>query len=153
MLAEISVRKIRSVACGFIFSDYPKCLISRINEICVFFIKISQLRYFIEKNIHFIYNLLFCCNHTCYCVGMVAAMSAPRYVRSASRYKSISLMNIRVGKGGKIRNRYNQVPHLTQDTNWKVTNSQLDTRKREPRGQPFPSRWPQGTYKQTLTKA
>ena len=25
-----------------------------------------------------------------------------------------------------IRNRYNQVPHLTQDTNGKVTHSQLD---------------------------
>ena len=34
---------------------------------------------------------------------------------------------LRVGKGAKIRNRYNQVPHLTQDTNWKVTNLQLDT--------------------------
>ena len=32
-----------------------------------------------------------------------------------------------VRKGAKIRNRYNQVPHLTQDTNGKVTNSQLDT--------------------------
>ena len=28
----------------------------------------------------------------------------------------------------KIRNRYNQVPHLTQDTNGKVTISQLDTK-------------------------
>ena len=28
-----------------------------------------------------------------------------------------------VNKGAKIRNRYNQVPHLTQDTNGKVTNS------------------------------
>ena len=34
---------------------------------------------------------------------------------------------IKVGKGAKIRNRYNQVPHLTQDANEKVTNSQLDT--------------------------
>ena len=31
-----------------------------------------------------------------------------------------------VRKGAKIRKRYNQVPHLTQDTNGKVTNSQLD---------------------------
>ena len=30
-------------------------------------------------------------------------------------------------KGAKIRNRYNQVPQLTQNTNGKVTNSQLDT--------------------------
>ena len=33
---------------------------------------------------------------------------------------------MKVSKGAKIRNRYNQVPHLTQDTNGKVTNSQLD---------------------------
>ena len=33
----------------------------------------------------------------------------------------------KVNKGAKIRNRYNQVPHLTKDTNEKVTNSQLDT--------------------------
>ena len=33
----------------------------------------------------------------------------------------------KVSKGAKIRNRYNQVPHLTQDTNGKVINSQLDT--------------------------
>ena len=32
-----------------------------------------------------------------------------------------------VSKVVKIRNRYNQVSHLTQDTNGKVTNSQLDT--------------------------
>ena len=29
----------------------------------------------------------------------------------------------KVSKGAKIRNRYNQVPHLSQDTNGKVTNS------------------------------
>ena len=34
---------------------------------------------------------------------------------------------MKVNKGAKIRNRYNQVAHLTQDTNGKVTNSQLDT--------------------------
>ena len=28
----------------------------------------------------------------------------------------------KVSKGAKIRNRYNQVPHLTKDTNGKVTN-------------------------------
>ena len=31
---------------------------------------------------------------------------------------------IKLSKGAKIRNRYNQVPHLTQDTNGKVTYSQ-----------------------------
>ena len=32
-----------------------------------------------------------------------------------------------VSNGAKIRNRYNQEPHLTQDTNGKVKYSQLDT--------------------------
>ena len=38
--------------------------------------------------------------------------------------------HIKVNKGANIRYEYNQVPHLTQDTNGKVTNSQLDTTKR-----------------------
>ena len=33
----------------------------------------------------------------------------------------------KVSKDANIRNQYNQVPHPTQDTNGKVTNSQLDT--------------------------
>ena len=37
---------------------------------------------------------------------------------------------VKVSKGAKIRNRYNQVPHLTKDTNGKVTNSQVDTTAR-----------------------
>ena len=40
---------------------------------------------------------------------------------------------MKVSKGTKIRNRYNQVPQLTQDTNGTVTNSQLDTTKRAKR--------------------
>ena len=31
---------------------------------------------------------------------------------------------VKVSKDAKIRNRYNQVTHLTPDTNWKVTNSE-----------------------------
>ena len=48
-------------------------------------------------------------------------------------------VNYKVSKGAKIRNRYNQVPHLTQDTN---LSDKLTVRhhKRERRGQPFPSR-------------
>ena len=44
-----------------------------------------------------------------------------------------------VSKGTKIRNRYNQVLHLTQDTNGKVTNSQLDTTKESQDVSPFPA--------------
>ena len=46
---------------------------------------------------------------------------------------------IKVSKGAKIRNRYNQVPQLTQDTNGKVTNSQLDTTNESQEVSPFPS--------------
>ena len=38
------------------------------------------------------------------------------------------ILQTKVSKGEKIRNRYNQVPHLTQDTNGKVTNSYKQTR-------------------------
>ena len=39
----------------------------------------------------------------------------------------------KVSKVAKIRNRYNQVPHLTQDTNGKVTNSQKTPQMRAKR--------------------
>ena len=45
----------------------------------------------------------------------------------------------KVSKGAKIRNRYNQVPHLTQDTNGIVTNSQLDTTNESEEVSPFPA--------------
>ena len=48
-------------------------------------------------------------------------------------------MWIKVSKGAKIGNRYNQVPHLTQDTNEKVTNSQLDTTYESQEVSPFPA--------------
>ena len=59
---------------------------------------------------------------------------------------------LKVSKGAKIRNRYNQVPHLTQDANGKVTNSQLDTTNESQEASPFPAWWPQSTYKQKHTK-
>ena len=46
---------------------------------------------------------------------------------------------INVSKGANIRNRYNQVPHLDQDTNGKVTNSQLDTTNERQEVSPFPA--------------
>ena len=46
---------------------------------------------------------------------------------------------INVSKGAKIRKRYNQVPHLTQDTNRKVTNSQLDTTNERQEVSPSPA--------------
>ena len=47
---------------------------------------------------------------------------------------------IKVSKGAKIRNRYNQVPpHLTQDTNGKVTKSKYDTTNESQEASPFPA--------------
>ena len=47
------------------------------------------------------------------------------------------MKHIKVSKGAKISNRSNQVPHLTQDTNGKVTNSQLDTTYESQEVSPF----------------
>ena len=41
-------------------------------------------------------------------------------------------------QGCKVQESINQVPHLTQDTNGKVTNSQLVCSKLEPWGQKWP---------------
>ena len=46
---------------------------------------------------------------------------------------------VQVSKGAKISNRYNQVPHLTQDTNGKVINSQLDITNESEEVSPFPA--------------
>ena len=45
------------------------------------------------------------------------------YVAKVNIYYIIAY---KVRKRAKIRNRYNQVPHMTQDTNVKVTTLQLD---------------------------
>ena len=73
------------------YSDYPKSLFSRINEVYVLFNKISlaiAIFYWKKKHINFNYNRLFCYNHTCHCVNMVSVTSASRYmyITSASRY-------------------------------------------------------------------
>ena len=47
------------------------------------------------------------------------------------------IITLNKSKGAKIRNRYNQVPHLTQDTNGKETNSQLDTTNESQEVSPF----------------
>ena len=53
-----------------------------------------------------------------------------------SRYLKVEL---KVSKGAEIRNQYNQVLHLTQDTKGKVTNSQLDTTNESKEVSPFPA--------------
>ena len=46
---------------------------------------------------------------------------------------NVTKFTLKVSNGAKIRNRYNQVPHLTQDTNGKVTNSQKTPQTRAKR--------------------
>ena len=67
-----------------------------------------------------------------------AKQSCPQSIFGTG-YVKMHGFNAKVSKGAKIRNRYNQVPHMTKDTNGKVTNT-VRHHKREPRGQPFPSR-------------
>ena len=92
LLAGTGVWKICSVPCGsspvkIDYSDYLKSLISRINEVNVFSIKYRCSDILLKKNNkNFIYNSLFCWDHTCNCVNMVSMMSVSRYITSASRY-------------------------------------------------------------------
>ena len=60
----------------------------------------------------------------------------------------IFLLFIEVSKDAKSRNRYNQVPHLTQDTNRKVTYSQSDTTNESQEVSPFPA----GDHKAYINK-
>ena len=55
---------------------------------------------------------------------------------------------IKISKGAKIRNRYNQVQHLIQGTDGKVTNSQLDTTNESQEVSPFPA----GDYKAHINR-
>ena len=70
--------------------------------------------------------------------GLRLALGAFRTSPVASFYvkaekPSLNSRMVKVSKGAKIRNRYNQVPHLTQDTNGKVTNSQKTPQTRAKR--------------------
>ena len=48
-------------------------------------------------------------------------------------------LKIKKSSGAKIRIRYDQIPLLTQDTNVKVTNSQLDTTNESQEASLFPA--------------
>ena len=52
---------------------------------------------------------------------------------------SVRCRGMKVRKMAKIRNRYNQAPHLTQDAIWKVTTSQLDITNESQEVIPFPA--------------
>ena len=68
-------------------------------------------------------------------------MDFPRTQGGGEWIKSIRRTNkiFEVSKGAKIRNRYNQIPRLTQDTVGKVANSQLDTTNESQEVSAFPA--------------
>ena len=59
------------------------------------------------------------------------------WYRRSSTAKSYIIASL--NKGAKIRNRYNQVKQLSQDTNGKMTNSQLYTTNESQEVSPFPA--------------
>ena len=61
-------------------------------------------------------------------------------------FKRLTIIKVR--KKAKIRNRYNQAPHLTQDTNGKVTTSQLDIINESQEVSPFPA----GDHKASINR-
>ena len=64
-------------------------------------------------------------------------------------------VDAKVSKRAKIRNHYNQAPHLTQDTNGQVTTSQLDITnkaKRSTHSQQVTTRHQQTDVYESITK-
>ena len=68
-------------------------------------------------------------------------------ILSSSRCHWRSVLLLQVRKRAKIRNRYNQVRHLAQDTNGKVT-TQLDITNQSQEFSPFPS----GDHKTSINR-
>ena len=63
-------------------------------------------------------------------------------------YRALSVKLIRLQRSGIDTIKYHTWPRIPMGK-WQTHRRHLN---REPRGQPFPSRWPQSTYKQTRTK-
>ena len=49
----------------------------------------------------------------------------------------VTQIRVKVRKAAKIRNRYNQVPHLTQDTTWESDKTHLNTTHKSQEVSPF----------------
>ena len=78
--------------------------------------------------------------HPDYSWSSLSNININRIFSMGENYAETKAKELRkVSKGAKIRNRYNQVPHLTQDTNGKVTNSQLDTTNESQEVSPLPA--------------
>ena len=61
---------------------------------------------------------------------------------------SLFQMVLKEREVARIRNQYNQVPHLNQDTIWDSDKNTIKHHKQEPRGSPFPA----GDHKAAMNK-
>ena len=59
-------------------------------------------------------------------------------VKASMHHVSDMCMQCKVGKEAKFWIRYNQIPHLTQDTIWESDKYTKTLNTGEPRSQPFP---------------
>ena len=77
------------------------------------------------KVVHTLKMCSFCfCAYVIFFIIFLGVLNLDIIWQRRSRSDILFMISLKkVSKGAKIRNRYNQVPHLTQDTNGKVTNS------------------------------
>ena len=73
------------------------------------------------------------CFHTAYHKDGILVLGRDKKQKETYQELLGMVKDFKVSKDAKIRNRYNQVPHLTQDTNGKVTNSQQTPQTRAKR--------------------
>ena len=80
-------------------------------------LKINLLLIFISSTLSFILQI---CFSSKFCLLFTSSIYIQMHI---SLILIMEANALKVSKSAKIRNPYNQVPHLTQDTNGKVTNS------------------------------
>ena len=71
-----------------------------------------------------------------------------KQVHQRCNFVLVPCIDFKSKKEGKIQDRYNQAPHLTQDTNGKVTTSQLDITNDSQEVSPFPA----GDHKASINR-
>ena len=71
---------------------------------------------------------------TSFSVMVYLVISKICYLRDKQKQRIVVVLKVR--KTVKIRDQYNQFPHLTKDTPWKSDKITITLQKQEPRGQP-----------------
>ena len=81
-------------------------------------------------------------------IPCIASVCLPVPKKALNQYQLVlKIWSSKVRKTAKIRNQYNQVPNLTQETTWGSDKNTIRHHKQKPRGQPVPSSWPQAAMK------